>query len=240
MLEPTMAIIQADLQMLRQAIRQLSRIEREELAEWILNSPDLETGVTGVAEPVLPYGTRRYLTVAEYLRFEQDSLESHEYVAGYVFPLGTPIVRHNIIATNVAAQFQSQLRGTPCRAFSSRVKLRLQLNQDDLFYVPDVMISCGPFTEEMLEARWLTNPCVVVEVLSASTEAIDRREKALNYRQIPSLEEYVLVAQRSMEVTVFRRGENWHPRVLSAPEDVFESRAVEVNVALANIYEGVR
>ena len=92
----------------------------------------------------------------------------------------------------------------------------------------------------MLDQQYLTNLCVVVEVLSASTEAIDRREKAPNYRQLPSLEEYLLVAQRSMEVTVFPRSENWSPRVLTAPEDVFESRAVEVKVALADIYEGAR
>ena len=142
--------------------------------------------------------------------------------------------------TNVAVQFQSQLRGTPCRAFSSKMKLRLQVDRDDIFYVPDVMVACGPFTEEALDAQWLTTPCVVVEVLSASTELIDKREKALTYRNIASLEEYVLVAQRSTEVTVFRRSDHWRPQVLTALEDVFESGAVEVNIALANIYEGVR
>jgi Uma2 family endonuclease len=118
--------------------------------------------------------------------------------------------------------------------------VRLKVNQDDVFYVPDVMVACGPFTEDVLNAKWLTEPCVVVEVLSPSTESIDRREKALNYRHIPSLEEYILIAQRTMEVTVFSRSDNWRPLVLTAPEHVFESRAVEVNIALANIYEGVR
>lgn len=232
-----MTTIQPDMQALQQAIRQLSRREREELAEWILNSPDREWGV---AEPALPYGDKRYFTVEEYLSFEEESLAGHEYVAGAIFPLVAPIVRHNMIATNLAVQFHSQLRGTPCRAFSSKIKLRLQVDGDDLFYVPDVMIACGPFTEEMLDAQWLTNPCIIVEVLSASTESIDRREKALNYRHIPSLEEYLVIAQRSMEVTVFRRSDQWRPRVLTSAEDVFESRAVEANISLATIYEGVR
>jgi len=232
-----MTTVQPDFQALKQAIRELRRIEREELAEWMLNSPDSETGV---AEPVLPYGERRYFTVEEYLRLEEESLVGHEYVAGSIFPVGIPILRHNLIATNVAVQFHGQLRGTPCRAFSSKMKLRLQVDREDIFYVPDVMIACGPFTEEVLDAQWLTNPCVVVEVLSASTESIDRREKALNYRHIPSLEEYLVIAQRSMEVTVFRRSENWRPLVLNAREDVFESRTLEVSIALANIYEGVR
>jgi Uma2 family endonuclease len=106
--------------------------------------------------------------------------------------------------------------------------------------MPDVMVACGPFTDKILDGRYLTNPCVVVEVLSASTEAIDRREKALNYRHLASLEEYLVVAQRSMEVTVFRRSENWSPRMLTTPEEVFESRAVEVKIAVADIYDGAR
>jgi Uma2 family endonuclease len=122
----------------------------------------------------------------------------------------------------------------------SHAKVRLQVNREDTFYMPDLMIACGPFTDKILDTQYLTNPCVVVEVLSASTEAIDRREKALNYRHLPSLEEYLLVAQRSMEVTVLRRSENWSPQVLTAPEHVFESRAVEVKIPLSDIYEGAR
>jgi Uma2 family endonuclease len=232
-----MTTIQADMQALRQAIKLLSRREREELAEWILNSPDIEFGV---AETALPYGGRRYYTVEEYLRFEDESSERHEYVAGYIFAMSPPLIRHEMITTNLLVHFQNQLRGTPCRAFTSNTKLRLRVAQDDVFYMPDVLVACGPFTEEVQDAKWLTDPCVVIEVLSPSTEAIDRREKALNYRHIPSLEEYILIAQRSMEVTVFRRSDNWRPLVLTAPEDVFESRAIEVNIALANIYEGVR
>ena len=233
-----MTTVQTDLQALRQAIKLLSRREREELAEWILNSPDVEIGV---AEPALPYGTRRhYYTVEEYLNFEEESPGRHEYVAGQIFAMSPPIIRHQMITTNLATHLQNQLRGTPCRAFSSNAKLRMQAHDSDIFYIPDVMVCCGPFTEEVLDAQWLTDPCVVMEVVSAWTEAIDRREKVLNYRQIPSLEEYVLIAQRSMEVTVFSRSDNWRPQVLKAPEDVFESRAVEVNIPLASIYEGVR
>jgi len=232
-----MTTIQADMQLLQQAIRQLSRREREELAEWILNSPDNESRI---AERFLPYGERRYFTVEEYLQFEEESLDRHEYVAGHIYAMTTPIVRHQMLVTNVGVQFQKQLQGTPCRTFLSTTKLRLKVDQDDLFYMPDVMIAAGPFTEERQEARWLTDPCVVVEVLSPSTLAIDRREKALNYRHITSLEEYLVIAQWPMEVTLYRRSDSWRPQVLTSPEDVFESRAVEVNVSLANIYEGVR
>jgi len=110
----------------------------------------------------------------------------------------------------------------------------------DLLYRPDIMVACGPFTAEALDLPYLTDPCVIVEVFSPVTEDIDRREKLLNYRRISSVEEYVLVAQRSVEVIIFRRGDNWNPTVLTAPDDVFEARSVEVSISLEEIYEGTR
>jgi Uma2 family endonuclease len=232
-----MTTTQTDIQGIRQAVQQLSRIEREELVDWMLNSPVF---ATRVEEPALAYGGQRRLTVEEYLELEEPDGVRYEYVAGQIFAMSNPLMRHEAIAANLLAHFHNQLRGGPCRAWGSHAKVRLQVNRDDIFYMPDLMIACGPFTDKILDTQYLTNPCVVVEVLSASTEAIDRREKALNYRHLPSLEEYLLVAQRSMEVTVLRRSENWSPQVLTAPENVFESRAVEVKIALADIYEGAR
>jgi Uma2 family endonuclease len=228
---------EAEIEAIKRTIRQFSLSEREEIADWILNLPIFEPRVE---EPALAYGTPRKLTVEEYLELEEADGVRYEYVAGQIFAISNPRMRHEMIAANMLAHFHHQLRGGPCRAWSSHAKVRLQVNRDDIFYMPDVMVACGPFTDQVLDLQYLTNPCVVVEVLSASTETIDRREKAVNYRHAPSLEEYLLVAQRSMEVTVFRRSEDWIPRVLTAPEDVFESRAVEVKIALADIYEGAR
>jgi len=229
--------IPTHIRSVQQAIRTLSRLEREEVAEWILSSPVFEVSV---GETAPPYGGRRKLTVEEYLHMEEDVSVRHEYVAGQIFAMSSPLIRHELITTNVLVQLQNQLRATPCRAWSSHTKVRLQVDQEDIFYMPDVVVACGPFTEAVQNERYLTNPCLVVEVLSASTEAIDRREKALNYRHIASLEEYLVIAQRSREVTVFRRSENWIPQVLTAAEDVFDSCALEVNVALTDIYAGVR
>jgi Uma2 family endonuclease len=232
-----MSITQDEIGAIKQAIRRLSRIEREELAEWILDASGFELRVE---EPALAYGGARRLTVEEYLELEEADGVRYEYVAGQIFAMSNPLIRHEVIAANLLAHFHNQLRGGPCRAWSSHTKVRLQVNRDDIFYMPDVMVACGPLTDKVLDGQYLTNPCVVIEVLSASTEAIDRREKALNYRHSPLLEEYLLVAQRSMEVTVFRRSEDWRPQVLTAPEEVFESRAAEVKIALADIYEGAR
>ena len=228
----------SEIQVIKQAIGRLSRIEREELAEWIMDAAALDLRVE---ETALAYGGRRKFTVEEYLELEEEEDRvRYEYVAGQIFAMSSPRIRHQVIAANLLALFYNQLRGGPCRAWDSHTKVRLQVDREDIFYMPDVMVACGPFTDKVLDEQYLTNPRVVVEVLSPSTEAIDRREKALNYRHLPSLEEYLVVAQRSMEVTVSRRSENWSPLVLTAPEDVFESRAVEVKIALADIYEGAR
>ena len=232
-----MSITQNDIQAIKQAIRELSRFDREALTEWILDASIFEPRVE---ETALAYGVSRKLTVEEFLELNGKDGVRYEYVAGQIFAMSHPLIRHQAIVRNLLFHFQSQLRGGPCSAWDSQTAVRLQVDREDIFYVPDVIVACGPFTDKILDTQYLTNPCVVVEVLSASTEAIDRREKALNYRHLPSLEEYLLVAQRSMEVTVFRRSENWSPRVLTAPEQVFESRAVEVKVALAEIYEGAR
>jgi Uma2 family endonuclease len=232
-----MTISQTEMQAVKQALRQLSRVERADLAEWILDASGFELRVE---ETALAYGAPRRLTVEEYLDLDENGGVRYEYVAGQIFAMSTPLIRHEAIAANLLAHFHNQLRGGPCRAWGSHTKVRLQVDRDDIFYLPDIMVACGPFTDKILDGKYLTNPRVVVEVLSASTEAIDRREKVLNYRYLPSLEEYLVVAQRSLEVTVFRRSENWSPLVLTAAEDVFESRVVEVKISLADIYDGAR
>ena len=96
------------------------------------------------------------------------------------------------------------------------------------------MVACGPQADD----RFCTNPRLIVEVLSPSSECTDRREKALNYRQIPALEEYVLVAQRMAEVTIYRRSEHWAPLTLSSLEETAEFRSIELSLPLGQIYEG--
>ena len=227
---------QTDIEAIKEAIRHLSPAAREEIADWALNLPVPPR--PRVEEPALADGGRRKLTVEEFLEMEFPEGLRYEYVAGQIFPMPSPLLRHEVISANLLGHFHNQLQGGPCRAWSSHTAVRLKVNRDDIVYLPDVMISCGSLTDKELDMQYLTKPCVVVEVLSASTETIDRREKALHYRYLPSLEEYLLVAQRSMEVTVMRRSDGWIPHVLTTSADVFESRALEIKVSLAQIYEG--
>lgn len=233
-----MTITQTDIASLRQAIRQLSRPEREELAEWILNNGDFNAETREAAEKYSSNPPRR-MTVEEYLELDGEPIR-YEYIAGQIFATSSPLLRHELLVTNLGWHIATQLRGGPCRVFSSRAAVRLKILSDDIFYHPDVVVSCEPLTTEVLDQQYLTSPCIIAEVLSPSTEAIDRREKALNYRHLPSVEEFLLVAPRTMHLTVFRRSEQWKPRVLTKADELFESCAVQVRVALADIYDGLQ
>ena len=179
-----------------------------------------------------------YLTVDEYLAFEESSPVRHEYVDGQVFAMTGVRYRHNIIAGNIFAILHSHVRGSHCRATVSDVKVMVEATKS--IYYPDVMVSCGKFDDETLIAP---NPVLIIEVLSRSTAAIDRREKLLAYRQIESVGEYLIVHQRKRCLELHRRveGSVWNSVVLrSTGELVLESVPVgPIKLALDSIYEGV-
>lgn len=176
------------------------------------------------------------LSVADYLAFEESSVVRHEYVAGEIHAMSGASRAHNKISGNLFARFHAGLRGGPCEVFINDFKVRLESARDEFFYYPDVVVSCHP---ERIEKYFLSAPTLVVEVLSPSTETIDRREKHTHYRQAPTLEEYVLVAQDRCEVTVFRRATGWAGEVFTAAQAQVGFRSVGVTMEMAEIYAGV-
>jgi Uma2 family endonuclease len=172
-------------------------------------------------------------SVEDYLAYEAEGRLRHEYIAGEIFAMTGASLVHNIIAGNLFTAFTAHLRGGPYRAFISDVKVRLKNGMDHIFYYPDVVIACG---QGGIEKYYLTSPTLIVEVLSPTTEGTDRREKALHYKQIPTLEEYVLVAQESCEVTVYRRTDSWGHATWCSPQDVAEFRSIGLSLPLSEIY----
>jgi Uma2 family endonuclease len=234
----TQADIQANIPALQQAIRTLTRLQREDLAEWILNSADFNDRI---AEVGLRWGMsdeRHTLTVEEFLAIETGGHARHEYIAGEMFEMRAPMPRHEVIVANLLRQFREQLGSRPATLIASNLGLRLRVEKTDFFYRPDVMVACGPFAPSALDLPYVTDPRLIVEVFSPITEDIDRREKVLNYRRIAALEEYLLIAQRSPQVIVFRRSDDWSPVELTALDAVVESRELELSVSLEEIYAG--
>jgi Uma2 family endonuclease len=166
----------------------------------------------------------------DYLAAEQNSPNKHEFVSGSVFAMTGASIRHNQIALNLAVALRAH-SPSACRVSISDVKFKAH----QLYYYPDVMVVCEPKSDDYCESQ----PCLVIEVLSESTERIDRGEKLHNYQKVPQLDTYLLVSQQERRVDVYRRsGEFW--RFESAIGD----RHIELNspkmaLSLDAIYQGV-
>jgi Uma2 family endonuclease len=217
---------------IKSAIQQLSAYEHSMLQSWLMLGGR-------VAEPALAYGTpveQRRLSVEEYLEFEERSEHRHEYIDGAIDAMSGVSENHDLITGNLFAAIHGHLRGGPCRPHTSDFKVRLKIDQRDLFYYPDVMVSC---TREGVDTHYLQYPKLVIEVLSPSTESIDRREKFLSYKQVATVEEYVLASQNTAQITIYRRAENWTPQVLSGLDAVAVFQSIDLSLALRLIYERV-
>src|SRR5262249_34537038 len=131
---------------------------------------------------------------------------------------------------------RTSLRGGRCRTFMSDMKVHLVIGGRDVFYYPDVFVTCDSRDTKPLFKEY---PTLIVEVLSEATENTDRREKFWNYTQIESLEDYVLISQDKVEVTVFRRSTNWESEIISDPDQSLVLSALNVKLPLSVIYEGL-
>ena len=176
------------------------------------------------------------VTVEDYLSGELRSETRHEYMGGSVYAMAGAGEEHNAVAGNLFATLHAHLRGKPCRVFFVDMKVRLLITRTDIFYYPDLMVACDPRDTDRYFKRY---PKVLIEVLSPDTERTDRREKFLSYTGIETLEEYVLVAQDRLEVTVFRRNRQWQPEIFRRPEEALELASLGFAVQLDVIYEGV-
>ncbi len=143
-------------------------------------------------------------TFAEYLDVEERSAElKHEYVAGEIFAMAGGSVEHSVLSTTLAGLLLMHLRGGPCRPHGS--DLRIWIESVGVATYADVSVVCDPVERATDSPTHVTNPRIVVEVLSPATERYDREQKRLYYQELASLREYVLVAQDRRRVEVWRR-----------------------------------
>lgn len=146
------------------------------------------------------------LTPQEYLEIERSSPVKHEFYAGRMYAMAGASVTHNLIAGNLFGTLYAQLGGSECVPFVS--DLRVKVDTVGSYVYPDVVVACGALQCEDHHEDTLLNPKVVIEVLSPSTEAYDRGEKFRQYREIESLQEYVLVSQEDYLVEHFSRADD--------------------------------
>lgn len=174
-------------------------------------------------------------SVPDYLLAEQTSEIRHEYIGGDLYAMAGASEEHNFISLNIASALRAHLRGKPCKVFIHDMKAKVYA-QLTLFYYPDVMVVCDP---EDNDRYFKSKPRIVIEVVSESTRGTDEREKLMTFIQLPSLEEYVLVEQDQMKVTVHRRAVEWRAEDLEGPEALLKLVSIGFEMPLSAVYEDV-
>lgn len=178
------------------------------------------------------------VTPEAYLAAERVAAEKHEYWRGEVFAMAGASLRHNILVLGIAAELRARLRGRPCQAIPSDMKVHIPTKPG--FVYPDVSVVCGGAQFFGGDEHVITNPVVVVEVLSPSTEAFDRGEKFDGYASVPSIQDFVLVSQLARKIEVFTRRPDgaWLLRIAREHERAVLP-ALELELELDDVYAEV-
>ena len=174
-----------------------------------------------------------FISVDQYLTIEEASPVRHEYVDGVLYAMVGASKRHTEIVGNLYNAIRPHARERGCRVFFVEVKLQVSPSR---IYYPDLMVVCDPSDTDDLIA---TRPCLLVEVRSPSTAAVDRREKASAYRQIESLESYLIVHQDQERIEHYYRDDEraWHIELLT--DGTVTLRCPDMQLDVATIYDGI-
>ncbi len=188
-------------------------------------------------------GAQTYLTPEEYIALERRAIPDaetvrSEYIKGKIIPRSSSNLAHNLITGNIVAGLHTRLKGTTCFVFANQMRVSIPAAKS--YFYPDVGVVCEEprFEDDVFDI--LLNPIVVVEVLSPSTEAYDRGEKFAHYRQLTSLQEYVLVAQDKVRVEHYRRQERqWILTDFQRLGEILPLPSIQCELPLQEIYERV-
>ena len=180
------------------------------------------------------------LSFDDWLAIERAAWDQRsEFVAGEVFAMTGATEGHNLIVANVIAGLHGQLKGKPCRVYPSDLKVRIE--SDNVGAYPDVMVICGDraFYDDRKDV--VTNPTLIVEVLSDSSEAYDRGDKFKHYRTLASLQAYLLLSQDRVQAELFVRLPNgsWNLSAYTDASDRIPLAAVDAELLLGEAYDKV-
>ena len=175
-------------------------------------------------------------TAADYLAWEATQLDRHEYLDGEVFAMAGAEDRHVTVAGNCYVNLRQHLKGGPCRAYMS--DMRVHVAAANSYFYPDVLVTCS--AQDHASALVKTEPRLLIEVLSPSTAAYDRGLKFSHYRSLPSLQEYALIDLDTRSTDVYRKGADglWvlHP---FARGDTVELASVALHISAEQLFADV-
>ena len=180
-----------------------------------------------------------YITPEEYLALEEQAEEKSEYFDGVVTLMAGGSANHNGVRYSVGIELGAGLRGTSCQPFDSETRLLIESN--GLYTYPDEMVVCGEVKRTAASTETITNPTLIIEVLSPSTESYDRGLKFERYRTIESFREYVLIHQDRPFIEHYRKGEDgvWLTRFIQGLDATLSLETIDFELPLDRIYERV-
>ena len=185
--------------------------------------------------------TLQRFTPQEYYDLERAADYKSDYYNGEIFAMAGGTKRHSRICANVSREVGIRLKGTPCAEYESN--LRLKVKATGLRTYPDVSVYCGTMERDIedRDGETYTNPTVLFEVLSKTTEAYDRGFKAENYRQIKTLQAYVLLEQKTAHVEIYERqsDNSWRLSEVRGLEAVLSLPSIGVQAPLSDVYDHV-
>lgn len=179
------------------------------------------------------------LAEQEYLAIDRAAPFKSEFFDGEMFAMAGGSPMHSLIAANLIAELGTKLKGGPCKPFTN--DLRLKIEATGLYTYANVAVVCGSLQFAPGTNDTVVNPTLVIEVLSDSTEAYDRGEKFQHYRQMPSLQEYLLASQRLPRIDQFHRrlGDEWGLRTAEGSDATLVLPSLKITIELSAVFAGV-
>ena len=175
-------------------------------------------------------------TLAEYLDWEEQQEFRHEYVDGEVYAMTGGTINHSEIAMNFGAILRNHLRGGSCRVLNSDAKVEIMASKSCLY--PDISVTCHDL--DRTATKFISHPCLIVEVLSPSTEAYDRGDKFKLYRRLTYLQEYVLVNTNEIAIDLYRRTEQNRWELISyGVGELVELESINLTFPIEQLFENI-
>ena len=188
---------------------------------------------------IMSHPAIKYVTPAEYLAFEREAEDRHEYYKGEIYLMSGASFKHNIIEDNLRGELHTFLKGKKCRSFGSN--LRVHVPKNTLYTYPDILIVCEAPKFVDGEFDTLLNPAVLIEILSPSTGNYDRGAKFDLYREIETLKEYILIDSASAHIVSYIKNEDstWTLRESKNLNDNFFISSINFHCLVSDIYAGM-
>lgn len=181
----------------------------------------------------------KYFTPEEYLEIEHSADHKSEYYDGQIYAMAGGSKRHNLIGSNIIRELGTKLKSKPCHVFNSDQKIFV--NDYELYTYPDASVVCGPMSFDAPDPDIVTNPILIVEVLSESTAGYDRGKKFEFYRSITTFREYLLVDQDRVYIEHFHQdpANKWILTVYNKSEDTLSLPSLAIDLSVAEIYDKI-